>query len=95
MFSRAYLTTEIILSLSSISHEEAVVKNFAGERLKDMLAPCSTNVHGQPSRQANFIAELTNTSFTSWLQAEKEQLVPGSNLPQVFSSIEIFSDGEE
>ena len=60
-----------------------------------MLAPCSTNVQGQPSRQANFIAELTNTSFTSWLQAEKEQPVPGSNLPQVFSSIEIFSDGEE
>ena len=78
---------EIILSLSSISHEE-------GWTFK-RHACTSTNVHGQPLRQANFIAELTNTSLTSWFQVEKEQLVPGSNLPQVFSSMEIFSDGEE
>lgn len=75
MFSRTYLVPntpnlkEILLSLISISHDEAIVKDIASGRLKDIYVPVLMYMDSHQDKQIlkGLMAELTNTSCTSRL----------------------------
>ena len=100
MFSRAYIVPntpslkEILSSLISISHEEAIVKDFATEHLKDIYAPALVYMDSHRDRQVlkGLMAELTNTSFASRLQGLHNRKGTASARKQLASGLQQYAD---
>ena len=100
MFSRAYLVPntpnlkEILLSLISISHDEAIVKDIVSERLKDIYVPALMYMDSHRDKQIlkGLMAELTNTSFTSRLQGLHSRKGTANARKQLASGLQQYGD---